>query len=228
MASSGQYEVEIKSLLGDEQAAHDFRNKIAANYPGVGASLRETQLNHYFEGGDLAALAERMAPRLSDDARAELANIAARATKVSVRTRAVDGSARFIVKASLGDDSSANGVVRAELDVLVDSMTLDELDAEILAAGYAYQAKWSRSREAYKLDGVTVCLDRNAGYGYLAEFEKVVDDESAIPAAEAEVRRVMADFEAAELPQDRLERMFAHYNQHWPEYYGTSNVFIIE
>jgi hypothetical protein len=30
------------------------------------------------------------------------------------------------------------------------------------------------------------------------------------------------------LAQERLERMFAHYNQNWPEYYGTTKVFIIE
>jgi hypothetical protein len=31
-----------------------------------------------------------------------------------------------------------------------------------------------------------------------------------------------------ELGQARLERMFAHYNTHWPEYYGTENIFTIE
>jgi hypothetical protein len=38
----------------------------------------------------------------------------------------------------------------------------------------------------------------------------------------------MAKLGVEELPQDRLERMFAHYNAHWPEYYGTEKVFVIE
>jgi adenylate cyclase class IV len=229
MQGAGQnaYEIEIKSLLGDDQAAHDFRNKIAGNFPGIGASLRETQLNHYFEGGDIATLAARIAPYLTEEAREKLESIAARGSNVSVRTRAVGEEARFIVKASLGSDSSENGVVRAELDIPMPDLTLDELDQLVLDAGYQYQAKWSRAREAYELDGVTVCLDRNAGYGYLVEFEKVVDDEAKAAEAEAEVRAMMALFGVEELPQDRLERMFAHYNANWPEYYGTNKVFII-
>jgi hypothetical protein len=33
---------------------------------------------------------------------------------------------------------------------------------------------------------------------------------------------------AEELNQDRLARMFAFYNAHWPEYYGTEKVFTVE
>lgn len=228
MASSESYEIEIKSLLGDEQVAHDFRNKLASAYPGVGASSRESQLNHYFEGGDLDALAERMSARLSLEDREKLERIRERATSTSIRTREVDGETRFVVKASLGDDTSANGVVRVELDVPMEGLTLTELDEEILGSGYRYQAKWSRNREVYELPSVTVCLDRNAGYGYLLEFEKVIDDPARIEETRAEVTALMETFGVAELPQDRLERMFAHYNEHWPDYYGTDKVFIIE
>lgn len=225
--SSETYEIEIKSLLGDEQCAHDFRNKLMIACPGVSASSRESQLNHYFEGGDLKTLAERLAPRLSDENRAKLDLIVERATSASVRTRESDGDVRFVVKASLGDDTSANGVVRAEFDVSMGGMTLEELDNEILDSGYRYQAKWSRKREVYELPGATVCLDRNAGYGYLAEFEKVITDQSQIETARAELIALMSELGAEELPQDRLERMFAHYNEHWPEYYGTDKVFTI-
>lgn len=227
MASAGQYEIEIKTLLGDETAAHDFRNKIAGTYPGIGVSLRESQLNHYFEGGDLSVLAERILPRLSPELREKLERIVSDATSSSVRTRESNGEVRFVVKASLGDDTSANGVVRAEFDARIEGMTLDALDQEILASGYRYQAKWSRNREVYELPEVTVCLDRNAGYGYLAEFEKVIDDASRAEEARAELAAFMGALGVEELPQDRLERMFAHYNEHWPEYYGTDKVFVI-
>jgi adenylate cyclase class IV len=225
--SSETYEIEIKSLLGDEQGAHDFRNKLMVVCPGVSVSSREKQLNHYFEGGDLKTLAEHISPRLSEENREKLSRIVERATSASVRTRESDGDVRFVVKASLGDDTSANGVARAELDVPMEGMTLEELDNEILASGYTYQAKWSRNREVYELPEATICLDRNAGYGYLVEFEKVVTDESEIEGARSELLALMAEFGAEELPQDRLERMFAHYNSHWPEYYGTDKVFTI-
>ena len=41
-------------------------------------------------------------------------------------------------------------------------------------------------------------------------------------------RDVMEKLGAEELAQERLERMFTFYNAHWPEYYGTDNVFTIE
>jgi len=31
-----------------------------------------------------------------------------------------------------------------------------------------------------------------------------------------------------ELDQARLARMFAYYNAHWSEYYGTEKIFVIE
>ena len=106
-------------------------------------------------------------------------------------------------------------------------LTLHELDQKILDAGFRYEAKWSRAREEYVCRGITVCLDKNAGYGYLAEFEKIVDDPNAILSAQGDLRALMADVGVEELPQERLERMFAFYNQHWPEYYGTNKVFVI-
>jgi hypothetical protein len=73
-----------------------------------------------------------------------------------------------------------------------------------------------------------VTIDRNAGYGYLAEFERVIEDEAKAGAVQDELRALMAELGVEELPQDRLERMFAHYNAHWPEYYGTEKIFTIE
>jgi hypothetical protein len=38
----------------------------------------------------------------------------------------------------------------------------------------------------------------------------------------------MQELGVDELAQDRLARMFAHYNQNWPDYYGTDKTFTIE
>ncbi len=107
-------------------------------------------------------------------------------------------------------------------------LTLGELDEILLASGYTYQAKWSRSRVEYKYKDITVCLDKNAGYGYLAEFETVTLDEASLPQVRATLEERMAELGASELPQDRLARMFAHYNEFWPDYYGTEKTFNIE
>jgi len=225
---SGSYEVEIKSLLGSAEAADQLRKRIYEIDSDAGPIATSKQLNHYFEGGDPNVLAENISPRLSGEESALMRRIANEATKISVRTRGADGTARIVLKASLGTDSSANGVIRAELDSIVPNLSLDELDAEVLSAGYTYQAKWSRAREEYRLGDVAICLDKNAGYGYLAEFEKVINDAQEADTAKTDIVALMEQLNVAELPQDRLERMFAHYNAHWPEYYGSDNIFIID
>jgi hypothetical protein len=75
---------------------------------------------------------------------------------------------------------------------------------------------------------VNVTLDKNAGYGWLAEFELVVDDAAKVAEADHTVRNLMQTLGVEILPQDRLERMFAYYNAHWPEYYGTDKIFVVE
>ncbi len=226
--AAASYEVEIKSLLGDAERAHALVERMRALEPGCALRASSTQLNHYFEGGDPAALAKRLAPHLSEKKAAELERVVKEGRKISVRTRGENGNARIVMKASIGSDSSENGVMRAEFEEVVPDFSLDALDTEVLAAGYRYQAKWSRSREEYAYRGANVCLDKNAGYGYLAEFEKVIDDAAGAEGARAALLALMRELGVEELPQDRLERMFAHYNAHWPEYYGTDKMFTIQ
>ena len=75
---------------------------------------------------------------------------------------------------------------------------------------------------------MNVTIDRNAGYGYLAEFESIQTDPSRADATKAELRALMRSVGCEELDQKRLARMFSYYNIHWPEYYGTEKVFNIE
>lgn len=222
-----KYEVEVKALLGSSERADEVRWRMKKADASCALTSKNKQLNHYFEGGTLAALAEAAKSHLSPEVQAKLSDFAARAQKFSVRTRDKDGEVLLVVKASVGDDSSENGVARMEFEEKV-PMTLDELDALVLSAGFTYQAKWSREREEYVCRGVNVMLDKNAGYGWLAEFERVVDSEAELGAARSEIDMLMQELGVEELKQDRLERMFSFYNAHWQEYYGTSNIFTVE
>ncbi len=221
------FEIEIKSLLGSREAADSLKERMRALDPSCTLKNSYTQLNHYFESGDPVKLAETFAPFVTSEV-GERMRVMAKGEKISVRTREMNGVAKIVMKASVGSDSSANGVARMELEEPVAGKTLDELDTLVQSAGYAYQAKWSRTREEYEAGGVSVCLDKNAGYGYLAEFEKVVDDAAKAEATKQELLAFMRELGVAELPQDRLERMFAFYNAHWPEYYGTEKIFTVE
>jgi len=115
-----------------------------------------------------------------------------------------------------------------EFDEEVPNLSLDALDALLLKSGFKYQAKWSRDREEYKTGGISVCLDRNAGYGYVAEFERMVESAEESKNAKQDLLQFMKQMSVEELPQERLERMFAYYNAHWLEYYGTDKIFVID
>lgn len=221
------YEVEVKSLLGSKDRAEEVRGAMRKADPSCVLTSRNKQLNHYFIEGSLKTLEKPVSSLLSKEAWVRFHDIAQKAKEFSVRTREKDGSVLLVLKASVGDDSSANGISRIEFEEKV-SVSLDALDKIILASGFKYQAKWSREREEYVCKGVNVTLDKNAGYGWLAEFERVVDDKSQLATAEKQVRELMRELGVEELPQDRLERMFAFYNKHWEDYYGTERIFVIE
>lgn len=75
---------------------------------------------------------------------------------------------------------------------------------------------------------MAVCIDKNAGYGYLAEFEVVTEAEKEIESVKSDLLKFMSEMGVEELKQDRLERMFDFYNKNWPDYYGTDKIFIVE
>ena len=220
------FEVEVKSLLGSEENAQTLRERMMVIDPTTHVTSRNKQLNHYFTGGDMQSLAVSLEPHFSVETLAKFIDILQKGSDFSVRTREKDGTVLLVVKASMGDDTSSNGVARMEFEEEI-NLSLDDLDNLLLAAGLRYQAKWSRDREEYLCQGINVCLDRNAGYGWLAEFEKVVGQESELDSARQAVRALMEQCGVQELQQDRLERMFAFYNAHWGEYYGTDKVFTV-
>lgn len=224
-----QYEIEVKTLLGEKANSDALKNRMSELDPACACTGTNVQLNHYFEGGDLATLYEKTENLFIPEIREKFKQIAEKGKQFSVRTRKKDDSVLLVVKASIDSDSSSNGVTRLEFEELV-PVSLEELDALVEEAGFTYQAKWSREREEYNYKGANVCIDKNAGYGYLAEFEKVVhgDDETALKEVRKEIDALMEELGVSELPQDRLERMFAFYNANWPEYYGTNKTFIIE
>ena len=222
-------EIEIKSLLGSRERAKEVLDKLFKLYPDTALVSKNKQLNHYFVDGDLDKLYDLLRPQLIDASKKELRHIIEKGEDFSVRTRLIDAyDPIFVVKASLDEGTSHNTVSRLEFETQIQGLTLSELDQLLLGAGFQYQAKWSREREEYKSCDISICLDKNAGYGYLAEFEKVVDNEDHITDAREELDVIMNNLGVEELSQERLERMFAHYNENWPEYYGTEKIFIIE
>ena len=220
------YEIEIKSLLGDKDSAEALKRRMQALDRACVRTAVNVQLNHYFKDGDMAVLFEKTKKFFDPAARERFQKILGKGSEFSVRTRQKDDMVLLVIKASVDDGTSANAIARIEFEEPV-PLTLVALDALLEEAKFSYQAKWSRAREEFTYRGITVCLDCNAGYGYLAEFEKVIEDDRMLNSVRAKLVALMAELGVAELPQDRLERMFAYYNEHWPEYYGTDKTFTI-
>ena len=224
------YEIEIKALLGDKKNAENLINKLYSKYPHAKkVKAGEKQLNHYFTKGDKEKLFKTLEGVIEDKAKVDyLRDILKKATKLSVRTRLAKDKAIFVIKTSIDDTTADNGTARMEFEHEMDAMTLDELDNLLLGADFDYQAKWSRERDEHSIDNIAVTIDKNAGYGYLAEFEIVENDPSLADSSKERLRNFMRDLDVEELPQDRLERMFKFYNENWPKYYGTEDIFVVE
>lgn len=228
-----KYEIEIKSLLGSEENAEDLIKRMEANDNTLEKKDSHKQLNHYFipidpEENNLEKLYKNTEHLIDDETRNKFKNIIDKAIKYSVRTRQADDKIILVIKASIDDTTSENGTARIEFEPVINNLSLEELDQIILDSGFEYQAKWSRERTEYIYKDTNISIDKNAGYGYLAEFEKVIDDETKADETKKELRGMMQELDVEELPQDRLERMFKHYNQNWPDYYGTEKIFTIE
>lgn len=222
------YEIEIKSLIGDKSHASELVDKMKQNDPSFAALGSHKQLNHYFDGGSATSLLSSMEVlQIPKERQADFKNILEHAKDFSIRTRWADGKVIFVIKATVDDTTSSNGTARQEFESEV-NLTLEQLDQLLLNLGLRYQAKWSREREEYKYKGLNVTVDKNAGYGYLAEFESVIEDPSKADSVKAEIRKTMAELGAMELDQARLARMFDYYNKNWQDYYGTDKVFNIE
>lgn len=221
------YEIEIKSLLGTIENVEALKAKMLANDPEHAHVSSNKQLNHYFSGGNVEELYRVVESLFSAQQQERLNRVVEKGTDFSVRTRQRDDEVLLVVKASVDAGTSENTISRLEFEESVEC-TLEELDALVVQAGFEYQAKWSREREEYSYKNINVCIDYNAGYGYLAEFEKITEDESALPEIRQELVAIMDELGAKELDQARLARMFEHYNQNWRDYYGTEKTFVIE
>ncbi len=225
---SYSYEVEIKSLLGSKENAESLKNNLKNIFPNIKVVGGSKQLNHYFNSPqDFSKLISNLKPYIPSDKQHLFEETLKIGKKVSIRTRDADGKVLLVIKASVGDDTSSNGVKRIEFESKVD-MKLSNLDNLLLDSGCTYQAKWSREREELGDGDLHVCIDKNAGYGYLAEFEKVTTDESSLDDIKSQLLGIMQKLGVDELKQDRLERMFDYYNKNWQNYYGTEKTFIIE
>jgi adenylate cyclase class IV len=220
-------EIEIKTLLGEKSKAEELVQKLLNKYQKTSLKKKSKQLNHYFIGGNYDVLFKKISPKLPREKAYILTQIIKEGQKHSTRTRFENDTVILVIKATIDETTSENGTARIEFEHIFTDIMFDELDKLLLTCEFDYQAKWSREREEYIYKHYSVSIDKNAGYGYLAEFERVVQEGEDIELIKKEIRQELEELGLEELPQDRLARMFKHYNENWKNYYGTEKTFIL-
>lgn len=227
MSDNHAIEVEIKALLGSATNAKALIDKIFDKDLNTTLFKKSKQLNHYFLMGEVLKLYKNIEQFLDAEKVVKLRKIVEKGKNHSIRTRQANNDVILVIKATLDETTSENGTARLEYEITFPQLTLKELDEILLNSDFKYQAKWSREREEYKYKDMIVCIDKNAGYGYLAEFEKVVTEPLEFETVKEELRKEMEYLGIEELSQERLQRMFEFYNEKWPDYYGTDKTFTI-
>lgn len=236
--SDTNYEIELKVLLGNLFPPGTFIKALAKDFKSVVERWEEIHRNHYFEIPHRAQIIPAFEERLPIDHEDKIRIANFRNGKdIVIRTREVTVSdtkkVLLVMKATTDEGSSQNGTSRKELEIEV-PMTIEDLDTTLIAcAEIRPQAKWSRTRKTFEVvdkDGFyfTVCLDKNAGYWYLVEFEVVVTNESVIESTKKKLQDCIKHMWLSELPADQLHRMFEFYNKNWETFYQTENYFYIK
>ena len=130
-----QYEIEIKSLLGEQENAEKLLARMQEKDPDMKKIDENKQRNHYFTDGNLHDLYDHMKKHLNEEQQHTLKRFADDAKDFSVRTRWADGTVILVIKATVDDTTSSNGTARREWEAQLD-MTLEELDNSVLASGF--------------------------------------------------------------------------------------------
>ena len=120
------YEIEITSLLGSKEKADELVNKMRQQDPNLKILGSYKQLNHYFVGGNLKSLFDKVQSFLDDESKKRLKDLSVRAKDFSVRTREADGKVILVVKATVDDTTSNNGTARLEWEASPSSLLLSK------------------------------------------------------------------------------------------------------
>lgn len=232
------YEIELKVLLWNSFPPTTFIKALSKDFKSVVERWEESHRNHYFEIPHRTQILPAFEERLPIDHEDKLLIANFRNGKdIVVRTREIQANDTkrviLVMKSTVDEWTSQNGTIRKELEIPV-PLAIEDLDSILIAcAEIRPQAKWSRTRKTFDVVDkdwfyFTVCLDKNAGYWFIVEFEVVVNKPSVIESTKKKLQDCIQHMWLRELPADQLHRMFEFYNKNWESFYQTENYFFIK
>ena len=105
---------------------------------------------------------------------------------------------------------------REETEIKFDRNNFETLEKMFLALGYKVQIKWFRKRHNFKWQGIDVAIDYTKGYGYIIEFEKLVEENEKEKALEF----LKGKFNLLNIPltsREEFNQKFNYYKENWKE-----------
>ena len=93
--------------------------------------------------------------------------------------------------------------------------------------GYKYDTKWYRKRLEYKLKSFNITIDFNAGYGWVAEIEKVVKNNNEVEKAKKDISDFAKEVGIEPATKELFNKMYTYYKKNWKKYYTTKTTFDI-
>lgn len=118
----------------------------------------------------------------------------------------------WLKKGQLHDDA------REEMNVLIDKKYEMDLLKMLQVLGYLVEIKWFRKRLELKHQIFNVTIDYSVGYGYIVEFELMVNDDSLIEDAKKQLQTVFKEFSIAESSKDEFNVKYNDYKINWNDY----------
>lgn len=105
---------------------------------------------------------------------------------------------------------------REEIEIKFKREEFETLEKMFLSLGYKVEIKWFRKRHNFKWSGIKVSVDYTKGYGYIIEFEKLVDEDEKDDA----LQFLKEKFNFLNIPltsREEFDQKFDYYKEHWKE-----------
>lgn len=123
-----------------------------------------------------------------------------------------DFSKLWLKKGEIHDDA------REEVEVKIDNEYRNELLKLLNLLGYEVEIKWFRKRIETQYKGYYLTIDFSAGYGYIVEIEKMVEEESLIEKTKIELENILIDLGIDISPKEEFVEKYKDYKINWYEY----------
>jgi len=103
---------------------------------------------------------------------------------------------------------------REETEIKFDRNDFERAEKMFLSLGYNVQIKWFRKRHNFKWQGIDVAIDFTKGYGYIIEFEKIVEENEK----EKTLGMLKEKFQLLNIPltsREEFDQKFQYYKENW-------------